>query len=121
VGKSKACTGMNGMSYTGLGGNFPVTGATNLLLGTNAVQEATVISNGYSGEFGVLAGAEVNYITKSGGNDFHGNALYFWNGRVLNANNWINNATGVPRPFDNANQWAGSIGGPPSRVKQERL
>jgi len=42
-----------------------VTGATNLLLGTNAVQEATVISNGCSGEFGVLAGAEVNYITKS--------------------------------------------------------
>ena len=109
---------LNGMSYTDMGGNIPMTGATNLLLGTNAVQEATVISNGYSGEFGVLAGAEVNYITKSGGNDFHGNALYFWSGRVLNANNWINNATGVARPFDNANQWAGSIGGP---IKKDKL
>ena len=65
----------------------------------------------------MLAGANVNYITKSGGNEFHGNALYFWNGRVLNANNWINNATSVPRPFDNANQWAGSIGGPIKRNK----
>ena len=109
---------LNGMSYTDIGVSIPLTGASNLLLGMNAVQEATVVSNGYSGEFGILPGAQVNYITKSGGNDFHGNALYFWNGRVLNANSWINNATRVPRPFDNANQWAGSIGGP---IKKDKL
>ncbi len=109
---------LNGMSYTDIGGNITGSSATGLLLGVNAVQEATVVSNGYSGQFGVLAGAHVNYITKSGGNDFHGNALYFWNGSVLNANDWINNATGLPRPFDNANQWAGSIGGP---IKKNKL
>jgi hypothetical protein len=109
---------LNGMTYTGLGVEVNATGATGLLLGTNEVQEATIVSNGYSGQFGVLAGAAVNYITKSGSNDFHGNALYFWNGSVLNGNDWINNATGVPRPFDNANQWAGSIGGP---IKKDKL
>jgi hypothetical protein len=109
---------LNGMSYTGIGTNVNVSGATNMTLGTNEVQEATVVSNGYSGQFGVLAGSSVNYVTKSGGNRLHGNALYFWNGRVLNANDWINNATGVPRPFDNANQWAGSIGGP---IKKDKL
>ena len=109
---------LNGMTYTGMGFEVNANGATGLLLGTNEVQEATIVSNGYSGQFGVLAGPNVNYITKSGGNEFHGNALYFWNGRVLNANDWINNATGVPRPFDNANQWAGSIGGP---IKKDKL
>jgi len=109
---------LNGMTYTGIGYEVNATGATGLLLGTNEVQEATIVSNGYSGQFGVLAGAAVSYITKSGGNDFHGNALYFWNGRVLNANDWLNNATGVPRPFDNANQWAGSFGGP---IKKDKL
>ena len=103
---------LNGMSYTDLGHNTNESGATNLFLGLNAVQEATVVSNGYSGRFGTMAGSEVSYVTKSGGDEFHGNALYFWNGSVLNANDWINNATGTKRPFDNANQWAGSIGGP---------
>ncbi len=103
---------LNGMSYTDLGGGGNMSGATNLLLGVNAVQEATVVSNGYSGRFGTMAGAEVNYVTKSGGDEFHGNASYFWNGSALNANDWINNATGTKRPRDNANQWAGSIGGP---------
>ena len=31
---------------------------------------------------------------------------------MLNANDWFNNATGTPRPFSNANQWAASLGGP---------
>ncbi len=109
---------LNGMSYTDLHSSLNMSGATNLLLGINAVQEATIVSNGYAGRFGTLAGAEVNYVTKSGGDEFHGNALYFWNGSVLNANDWFNNATGTKRPFDNANQWAASIGGP---IKKDKL
>jgi hypothetical protein len=45
----------------------------------------------------------------------HGNAQYFWNGSVLNATDWITKALGDPRPFDIANQWAGSVGGPIKR------
>src|SRR5258708_4553921 len=97
--------------------NLNNSGATNLLLGNNDVQEATVVTNGYSGEYGTLAGANVNYVTKSGGNSFHGNALYWWNGRVLNANSYFNNQNGTPRPFVNANQWAASIGGPIKKDK----
>lgn len=87
-------------------------GATNLLLGQNDVKEATVVTNGYSGEYGGLAGASVNYVTKSGSNAFHGNANYYWNGRALNANSFFNNASNTPRPFVNANQWSASLGGP---------
>jgi len=94
--------------------NLNNSGATNLLLGTNDISTATVVNNGYSGQYGEFAGANINYVTKSGTNNFHGNAEYFWNGRALNANDWFNNHTSpaTPRPFDNANQWAASFGGP---------
>ena len=97
--------------------NLNNSGATNLLLGNNDVEQATVVTNGYSGEYGTLAGANVNYVTKSGGNNFHGNALYWWNGSVLNANSYFNNQSDTPRPFVNANQWAASIGGPIKKDK----
>src|SRR5271166_5106631 len=94
--------------------NINNSGATNLTLGSNEVQEATVISNAYGGQYGQLSGAQVTYVTKSGTNTFHGNAEYWWNGRTMNSNNWFSNNTdpATPRPFSNANQWAGSIGGP---------
>ena len=103
---------VNGMNENDPFLNLNNSGATNLLLGTNDVQQATVVSNGYSGQYGGLAGANVNYVTKAGTNNWHGNAQYFWNGRFLNANNYFNNQGGTPRAFDNANQWAASIGGP---------
>jgi Carboxypeptidase regulatory-like domain len=111
--------GMPSVSYlfTIDGADNPATGALGLLLGQNQVQETTVLSTGYSGQFGGAAGANINYITKSGTNEFHGNAQYYWNGSVFNANDWFNNAFHIPRPFDIANQWAGSIGGPLKKSK----
>jgi hypothetical protein len=92
--------------------NVNNSGATNLTLGNNEVQEATVVTNGYSGQYGGFAGANVNYITKSGSNNWHGNANYWWDGRAMNANNFFNVGNGTPRPFVNANQYAASLGGP---------
>jgi hypothetical protein len=98
--------------------NLNNSGSSNLLLGSNEIQEADVVTNGYSSGFGTFAGINVNYITKSGGNDFHGNAIYYWNGSAMNANSWLHNDFGEARPFDNANQWAASIGGP---IKKDKL
>ena len=92
--------------------NLNNSGATNLLLGANELSEVSVTTNGYSAQYGQLAGASVNYVTKAGTNAFHGNAKYYWDGRVMNANDFFNNANGVPRQFVNANQWATSVGGP---------
>jgi len=109
---------IDGLNQNDNGTNIPLVGAAFLLLGQNQIQEATVVSIGYSGQFGGAAGANVNYVTKSGGNQFHGNVQYYWNGRVFNANDWFNNAFAMPRPFDIANQWAGSWGGP---IKKDKL
>jgi hypothetical protein len=92
--------------------NINNSGASNLMLGINEVQEVAVVTNPYSGQYGQLVGAQVNYVTKSGTNTFHGNALWWWNGRAMNSNDFFANANSVPRPFENANQWAASIGGP---------
>jgi hypothetical protein len=91
--------------------NLNNSGASNLTLGANEMQEAAVIINGYTGQYGRQAGAQVNYVTKSGANDFHGNAAFYYNGRALNANDFFNNATDTPRPFAISREWAGSVGG----------
>jgi len=97
--------------------NVNNSGATNLLLGNNDVSDVSVISNAYDASFGGLGGAQINETTRSGSNKFHGNAAYWWNGSVLNANDFFNNQTDTARPFDNVNQWAGAIGGPIKRDK----
>jgi hypothetical protein len=103
---------INGMDYLSTYGNNNKSGATNNSLGTNEMQSVTVVNNGYSGNYGRLVGSNVNYVSKSGANDFHGNAVYNWNGSSLNANDYFNNLHGTRRPFDNVNQWAASVGGP---------
>src|SRR5580658_9793885 len=98
--------------------NLNNSGATNLLLGANEIQESTIVSTGYSAEYGSLAGASVNYVTKSGSSDFHGNAVYYWNGSAFNANDWFLNHAGDPKNFSNAHQWAASIGG---TIKKDKV
>src|ERR1700749_1266414 len=115
----------NVFTYDGANDNDPYfnvnnSGATNLTLGLNDVEQATVLTNGYSGQYGGLAGADINYVSKSGTNNFHGNAEYFWNGRALNSNDYFLNQSvpATPRPFVNANQYAASVGGP---IKKNKL
>ena len=97
--------------------NLNNSGASNLLLGTNDVQQVSVVENGYTGQYGRQAGAQVDYTTRSGTNDFHGNAIYYWTGRALDANEWFLKSSGEPRPFQNNNQWAASLGGPIEKNK----
>jgi hypothetical protein len=97
--------------------NLSNSGASNLLLGANDVDTTTVVSPAFSAQFGGLGGAQVNEITRGGANHFHGNANYYWNGRILNANDYFDKQAGNPRSFDNANQYAAAIGGPIRRDK----
>jgi hypothetical protein len=92
--------------------NLNNSGSSNNMLGANEIQEVAMVSNGYTGQYGRAAGVNMNFTTKSGGNSFHGNAKWDWNGSYLNANDWFNNHTNTPRPFANSNQWGGSFGGP---------
>jgi hypothetical protein len=87
-------------------------GASNLLLGSNDIAEANVINSAYSAQYGQYAGSQITYITKTGTNQFHGDAIYMWNGRAVNANQFFSNEVGQPTPFNNFNQWQTGVQGP---------
>lgn len=108
---------VNGNDYNDPFLNLNNTGASNLLLGGNELQEVTIVANGYTGQYGRQAGAQIDYTTKSGTNAFHGDAVYYWTGRALSANDPINKLFGGTRPFENNNQWAAALGGPIKKDK----
>jgi hypothetical protein len=109
---------INGNDYNDAFLNLNNSGASNLLLGTNEVQEAAVVQNAYSVQYGRQAGAQVNYITKSGTNGYHGDLVYNWNGDRLNANDFFANTEGLPREKAISNEWAADVGGP---IKKDKL
>jgi hypothetical protein len=102
---------INGNDYNDPYLNLNNSGASNLTLGANEIQEASVIQNAYSVQYGRQAGAQMSYVTKSGTNAFHGNLLWNWNGDSLNGNDFFNNANGVQRPRAVSNQYAAAFGG----------
>jgi hypothetical protein len=92
--------------------NLNNSGPSNLLLGSNDIDEVNIVANAYSAQYGGLGGVQENILTRSGSNQFHGNATYWWTNSDMNANNWFNNYYGVKQPFANANQWGAAVGGP---------
>jgi Carboxypeptidase regulatory-like domain/TonB-dependent Receptor Plug Domain len=109
---SSALFTMNGADITEPYNLSNKSGASNNTLGANDIQEAAVILNAFSAQYGRMAGAQVNYISKSGSNVFHGNLVENYNDAILNANDYFNNLTNTPRGRSVANQYAASIGGP---------
>lgn len=78
----------------------------------DTIQEFKVQTGMYDAEYGRNAGANVNLVTKTGTNSFHGNLFEFWRNDVLNANDFFLNLNGVPRPELKQNQFGGTLGGP---------
>ena len=73
----------------------------------------TVNTLSYSVDQGRYGASQVNYVTKSGTNQFHGNLYELWNGVVLNAADYFTNATpGNQKPRSTVNHFGGSLGGP---------
>jgi hypothetical protein len=103
---------VNGNDYMDPYLNLNNSGASNLTLGSNELQEVTIVENGYTADYGRQAAAQLNAATKSGTNSFHGNATYGYNGTALNANDWFANAANSPRPHAVNNTYAASVGGP---------
>jgi len=114
----------NGYIVDGLETNDPLTNlnsglSTNLVLGLNSIAEVTVNTLSYTVDQGRYGASQVNYVTKSGTNDFHGNLYELWNGSRLNAADFFTNATpGNHKPRSTVNHFGGSLGGP---IRHNRL
>lgn len=101
-----------------LGGEgFSSEGATQYHFSQDAVQEFQVNANSYSAEFGRASGGVTNAVTKSGTNQFHGSAFWFYRDRSLNASSPVNKLLGLPKDPFHFNQFGGTLGGPLVRDK----
>ena len=54
----------------------------------------------------------ITSVTKSGGRDYHGSAFFSARNHSLNANDWLNNFSGVQQPANSYYYPGGTIGGP---------
>jgi hypothetical protein len=78
----------------------------------DAVDEFTIQQTNFSAEYGFSGGTIVNMVTRSGTNQFHGSLYEFFRNQKLDANDFFNNASGVPiAPLKN-NNFGGTVGGP---------
>jgi len=94
----------------------------------SSIREFQVNTSNYSAEYGRSAGGVVNAVTKSGSNDFHGEAFYYIRDNKLGARNpqsfqtvlLPSGATGIValKPEDRRQQFGGSLGGP---IVRDRL
>ena len=83
-----------------------------------AVREFQVNSNAYSAEFGRAGGGVINTVTKSGSNEFHGSAFWFYRDKSMNANDPVNKLHDLPKSPFHFNQFGGTLGGP---IRRDRL
>src|SRR2546422_3983344 len=102
---------INGVDW--IGGNatsvfITPTGASAQLLGVDAVREYNVLEHTYGAEYGKRAGGQVNIVTSSGTNDWHGNLFEYHRNSALDARDFFQTEKG---PFKR-HQFGGTIGGP---------
>ncbi len=108
----------NGYIVDGLETNDPLTNlnsglSTNLVLGLNSISEVTVNTLSYAVDQGRYGASQINYVTKSGSNQFHGNLYELWSGSKFSAADFFTNATpGNHKPRSTVNHFGGSVGGP---------
>jgi len=81
-------------------------------ISVEAVQDFKVTTNTFDAEYGRTGGGIVNLTTKSGSNSLHGSAYDILRNKVLDANAWINDYNGVPKPVDTQNDFGALISGP---------
>jgi hypothetical protein len=96
---------------------FNVLGATNNLVSVEAMQEFRIQTSTYSAEYGRTPGGQVEIVTRSGTNQFHGGLFDYFRNDALDANDWFANAHGLPRSALRQNDFGGVFGGPVIRDK----
>jgi Carboxypeptidase regulatory-like domain len=123
--KDKGLLGGSDLSVSGssvTGNMWTVDGANNNDVGSNrtilvypsvdAIEEFKIHRNSYGAEFGGASGAQVNIVTRSGTNEFHGSAYYFGRRDALNSANYFLEQANQPKEKLNVNNFGWTFGGP---------
>ena len=106
---------LNGVEFTGAAeNNMQPGGASQNLLGVDAVREFNVLRDSYGAEYGKRPGAQVTIVTQSGTNQWHGSVYEFLRNNALDAPNYFD--LGSAPPFQR-NQFGAAVGGPIQKDK----
>ncbi len=87
-------------------------GSTTTLVSIDALEEFKIQTSTYSAEFGREPGGQVQLVTRSGENQFHGTAFEYLRNEVFDANDWFSNRAGLKRAPLRQNQFGGTFSGP---------
>ena len=79
----------------------------------DSIAEFRILTNNFDAEYGEFSGGQINVVTKSGSNSFHGDVFEFVRNTDLDARNFFSPTRGE----FNQNQFGGTIGGPIKRDK----
>lgn len=105
----------------GIDANETSAGGSNfapIRMNPDGLAEFKVLTGNATAEFGRNSGGQVAMITKSGTNEVHGSAFWFYRSPFLNANEWENNINNIGKRQFVQNIPGGSIGGP---IKKNKL
>ncbi|RPI27983.1 MAG: hypothetical protein EHM61_06610, partial [Acidobacteria bacterium] len=78
----------------------------------SAIREFQVLRNSFAAEFGRGAGAVILVQTKSGTNSFHGDAYWYTQNNILNANSYFGNLAGAKKEAIHRHLYGFTLGGP---------
>jgi hypothetical protein len=120
VGRNSQNISVNGARVTN--NNFQINGIDANSMGTNSapslsipapetIQEFKVQTSLYDATFGRSGGGNIQAVTKSGTNNYHGTVYEYFRDDALNANNPFLQAAGVERPELSRNIFGGTAGG----------
>ncbi len=98
---------LDGISSVNTGGN-----QQGIQLNPDAIAEVKVVTSAYQAEYGRTTGIQISGITKSGTNQFRGSFYDIERQGTWNANTWVNERNGNPKPVLKERDWGYTIGGP---------
>lgn len=96
-----------------------ITGGTQQNFSQEVVQEFQLSSTNFDLSTGIGAGGAINVVTRSGGNDFHGSAFFFYRDHLMSAFPLLSHEPGEPNsPYFARQQEGFWVGGP---IKKDKL
>jgi len=99
---------LNGIGNVDTGNN----GGMNVSVSTDSIAEFKILTGVYQAEYGRSVGAQINMVTKSGTEQFHGSVYWYHRNDGLNADSFLNNVRGLPKPLFRYNDVGFTLGGP---------
>src|SRR4029077_3804409 len=104
----------NGFMINGANADEGKNNGTAVIPNLDSIEEFRIITNNFDAEYGNYSGGQINVVTKSGTNSYHGSAFEFLRNTAFDARNFFDSSVGK---FIQ-NQFGGTLGGP---IKKDKV